>query len=438
MRRPHFIAATLVLALIAAACSSGDSTPARDSAGGEADATSGDAGGAQAETDADPDAADSTTTTAADTAATSENGEAGSAAPAGLDPTVARATEPWPTDWSNTSIDLSSLLLGIGRLDPRDAIPPIDEPAYEDPAAAAEWLDDREPGALVQVDGDVRFYPLSIMTRHEIVNDDIGGIPVAVTYCPLCNTALAFDRRVDGEVLRFGVSGLLRNSDLVMWDDTSTSLWQQITGEGIVGQFAGTRLEPVSTAIVSFGDFRTSFPDGQSLSRDTGFPISYGINPYEGYSSLDAPFIPVEGGDDTRFPRLERVVGVSIGEADKAYPFSLLNEAGVANDSVGDTPVAVFWGSPDTADALDAAVIADAAAIGSAVALDPVVDGRRLTFSAEGDGFVDDETGSTWNIVGQAIDGPLVGTQLATVPHRNEFWFAWTAFFPDAEVYEMG
>jgi hypothetical protein len=426
MRRLDLMAGALALLLLTVACSGGSDDVESGAADGDTTTTA-----PVSETVAGADAPES-----ADAADTTP--EPVESAPTGLDPTVARATEPWPTDWSNATIDLDSLLLGIGRTDPRDAIPPIDSPNYESPDAASEWLDDREPGALVRVGEDVRFYPLSIMTRHEIVNDEIGAIPVAVTYCPLCNTALAFDRRVDDEVLRFGVSGLLRNSDLVMWDDKTTSLWQQITGEGIVGDFAGTVLEPLSTAIVSFGDFRANFPDGQSLSRDTGFPISYGINPYQGYSSLDAPFIPVDGADDTRFPGLERVVGVSVGGVDKAYPFSLLSETGVANDTIGDVPVVVLWGSPDTADALDATVIAESAAIGTAVAFDPVIEGRRLTFAAEGNGFVDAETGSTWNIVGQATAGPLAGSQLATVTHRNEFWFAWTAFFPEAEVYEMG
>ena len=151
-----------------------------------------------------------------------------------LDGRLADATSPWPTNWALQTVELDEFQLGISAIDPRDRIPPVDTPQFE-PIGAAVWLDDREPGALVRLDDEVRFYPLSILTRHEIINDRFGDVPVAVTYCPLCNTALAFDRRVDGQVLRFGVSGLLRNSDLVMWDDVTTSLWQQITGEGVVG-----------------------------------------------------------------------------------------------------------------------------------------------------------------------------------------------------------
>ena len=353
----------------------------------------------------------------------------------GLDPVVAYATESWPTDWASRSIDLSELLLGIGTIDPRDVIPPIDDPIFESVAEATEWLDSRAPGMLVSIGGESRFYALSILHRHEIVNDRIGDIPVAVTYCPLCNTALAFDRRVGGEVLRFGVSGLLRNSDLVMWDDGTVSLWQQVTGEAIVGTAAGTFLTHIPSAIVSFGEFAAAYPDGQSLSQDTGFGIPYGFNPYEGYSSRSAPYPFFSGEVDPRYGALERVVGVTIGGAATAYPFPLLTEAGAVNDSVGGIPITVFWGG-DTADALDSRVVRDGRAIGTGIAYLRQVDGRPLTFVKEGGVFRDQETSSTWTLLGEAINGPLAGTRLEIAVHRNDFWFAWGAFFPDGDVYE--
>ena len=353
----------------------------------------------------------------------------------GLDPVVAYATESWPTDWANRSIDLSELLLGIGAIDPRDAIPPIDDPVFESAEAASGWLDPRAPGLLVSVGGEARFYALSILHRHEIVNDRIGGIPVAVTYCPLCNTALTFDRRVGDEELRFGVSGLLRNSDLVMWDDRTVSLWQQITGEAMVGDYAGTFLTHIPTAIVSFGEFAAAYPEGRSLSPDTGFGVPYGFNPYEGYSSRTAPYPFFTGEIDPSYPALERVVGVTIGAAATAYPFPLLAEAGAVNDTVGRVPIAVFWGG-DTADALDTRVVADGRAIGTGIAYLRQVDGRPLTFVKEGELFRDRETSSTWTLLGEAVSGPLAGTRLEIAVHRNDFWFAWGAFFPDGKVYE--
>jgi hypothetical protein len=226
----------------------------------------------------------------------------------------------------------------------------------------------------------------------------------------------------------------LRNSDLVMWDDATTTLWQQITGEAVVGTLAGTQLEIIPTSIVSYGDALESFPDALSLARETGFGINYGANPYEAYSSSTSPFL-FAGEPDPRFPALSRVVGVNLDGIDKAYPFELISEVRVVNDRLGDTPVAVFWGG-DTADALDTTTIADGQAVGSGLAFDRRVGDQTLTFEAVGDDlFVDAETASTWNLLGQAIEGPLEGEQLAVVPHRNEFWFAWASFFPDGDVY---
>ncbi len=351
---------------------------------------------------------------------------------------VRGASNPWPTDWTRATIDYAELAAGLGGSDTRDLITPIDMPEFESPSAAAQWVGLNEPGALVQLNGEARFYPLSIMTAHEIVNDRFGDIPVAVTYCPLCNTALSFDRRIDGEVVRLGVSGLLRKSDMVMWDDATTSLWQQITGEGIAGEFAGSRLDTISTRIVSFSQFAEEFPDGWSLSQNTGFGRLYGLNPYVGYSSSDRPipgFFPDE--PDPRFPALERVVGVLSDEGDKSYPFSVLSESVVVNDSLGSTPIVVWW-APGTADALDTAEIAEGRDVGSAVAYHRTLEDRtELTFEAgpEDGTYTDAETGSTWNLFGRATAGELEGTQLSAITHRNEFWFAWAAFFPDGDVY---
>ncbi|MFQ5968673.1 MAG: DUF3179 domain-containing (seleno)protein, partial [Acidimicrobiia bacterium] len=168
-----------------------------------------------------------------------------------LPDTLARLAPLWNTDWTRRTIeDLSELVKGIPVTDPRDAIPPIDAPKFEGVTAADQWLDDREPGLFLDFQNVRRFYPLRILTRHEIVNDVAAGEPLVVTYCPLCNTAIVFERTLNGQVLRFGVSGLLRNNDLVMWDNATESLWQQITGESIVGELAGRRLELLPSSLV--------------------------------------------------------------------------------------------------------------------------------------------------------------------------------------------
>ena len=343
----------------------------------------------------------------------------------------------WSTDFTKASIDLDELLVGIAAADPRDLIPPLDDPKFDDIAGGEAWLEDQEPGVLVVFGDEDRFYPLAILTRHEIVNDRFGSQPVVITYCPLCNTALAFDPTVDGNVLRFGVSGLLRNSDLVMWDDRTESLWQQISGEAIVGALTGTRLQTIGSAIVRWADFRTTHPDGLVLSRDTGYSIAYGANPYVGYSSRTQPYPLFRGDIDDSHPALERVVGVSVGGSDKAYPFSRLSRARAVNDSLNGIPVAVLWGAPDTSDALDSFDVALGAGIGTGIAFFATVDGQALEFTpTDDDRFIDSNTGSTWTLLGEAIDGPLEGSRLELAPHRNEFWFAWQAFFPDALVWE--
>lgn len=354
-----------------------------------------------------------------------------------LSPTTVRAipgTSGWSTDWANSSVDLGELTPGLPGLDDmRDGIPPVDDPAFETNESASDWLEDREPVILLELEGLARAYPLGLLISHEIVNDELAGTPVAITYCPLCNSAVGFDRRVDGQTLRFGVSGLLRNSDLVMWDDASNSLWQQITGEAIVGEFTGAQLDLVPTPIVSFGDFAERYPDGEVLSQSVsgGF---YGRNPYAYYDSSSQPFL-FDGELDDRYPAMERVVGVVVDGESKAFPFSVLEELRVANDELSGVPIVAMWGAPETVSALSAPTIADGDAIGTGVAYERSVDGRTLTFDAADDGlFRDGETGTSWDLLGRAVEGPLSGQELTPVVQTNHFWFAWAAFNPDAPV----
>ena len=342
----------------------------------------------------------------------------------------------WNTDWSNATIDLSELRRGLGASDPRDVIPPLDDPKLETVAEASEWLEDREPVALAEAGGEARAYPLRILTWHEVVNDELGGLAVAVTYCPLCNSAVGFEREVDGQVLRFGVSGLLRNSDLVMWDRQTESLWQQLSGEGIVGELAGTQLEFVSVTIVSWETFREQFPEGTVLSRDTGHGRSYGTNPYAFYDSASRPFL-FSGDVDDRYPAMERVLAVVAGETNKAYPFSVISEERVVNDEVAGEAIVVFWGDEDTASALADSQIPDGRAVGTGAAYSRTVDGQVLTFRPDGEGgFEDDETGTTWDLLGNGVDGPLSGERLERVIADTPLWFAWAAFNEGSAVYE--
>lgn len=337
----------------------------------------------------------------------------------------------WKTDFSKHSVLYQEIISGGP---PRDGIPPLDQPRFETVSEADAWLTRQEPVILFVENDDARAYPLQILLWHEIVNDVVGGRPVTVTFCPLCNTAIAFDRRLDSVTYDFGTSGLLRNSDLVMWDRQTESLWQQVTGEAIVGVLTGKRLDMVPASIISWSEFKAAYPAGKVLSKDTGHSRPYGSNPYAGYDRVDqSPFLFM-GEEDKRLPPMERVVTLSIGHEHVAYPFSALQKAGVIHDRAGGQAVVIFW-QAGTNSALDQRVIAASKDIGSGVVFDPNVDGRELTFEHTGDAFQDRETGSTWNIAGQATAGPLKGKQLRPVVHGNHFWFATAAFFPDVRIY---
>ena len=355
----------------------------------------------------------------------------------GLDDRIPLYTESWNTDWTKRTISLSELIAGIQRPDPRDVIPPIDDPQFDTVEEAAQWLVDREPVVALELEGEARAYPLRILTSHEVVNDVVGDRSVVVSYCPLCNSAVTFDRELDGQVLRFGVSGLLRNSDLVMWDRQTESLWQQITGEAIVGELAGTELEFIPSPIIAWEDFRAQFPDGKVLSRDQGIfpPELYDNQPYAGYDSSTQPFL-FRGTTDDRYPAMERVVAVRIDGAGKAYPFSVISEERAVNDEVAGTPILVVFGADDTASVLDTGDVKTGRGVGVGLAFERTVGGRVLTFDALGeDRFVDRETETVWDLFGNAMEGPLAGEELTPVVNTNELWFAWAAFNADAPVY---
>lgn len=337
----------------------------------------------------------------------------------------------WETDWDRHTVPYDEILSGGV---PRDGIPPIYDPKFVPAADAGEWLADTEPVIAFELGGSARAYPLQVMTWHEITNDTVCGIPVAVTFCPLCNSALVFDRRVNGEVYEFGVSGLLRNSDLVMWDHQTESLWQQFTGEGIIGTHAGDQLAILPSSIVSFADFKASHPDGIVLSRDTGYTRRYGQNPYSDYDQSTRPFL-FRGDLDERLPAMMRVVGVAVGDAQVAYPYSILSEQGVINDTLAGQDLVIFFAFGTTS-ALGATNISEAQDVGAAAVFDPNLDGQKLTFVVEDGVFTDEQTGSTWNLLGQATGGELAGKQLEPLVHSDHFWFSWAAFFPDTAIYE--
>ena len=332
--------------------------------------------------------------------------------------------------------DFPAPLVDLGRIisggPPPDGIPPIDAPRFA-PSSEIGFLAACEPVVVLEIDGDARAYPIQIMTYHEIVNDTVGGVPVSVTFCPLCNSALAYDRRVGDQILDFGTSGSLYQSALVMYDRQTESLWSHFSGEAIVGNLTGTELDLFPMQTVSFQQFRDAFPDGQVLTRNTGVDRPYGRNPYELYDNEGQPAFLFDGQAPADFDEKAKIIGIDYNDDVVAVLHDIVSAAGVVDIEAAGDPLTV-WQFGGTASALDASTIANGRDVGATGVFSPIVDGDRLRFSRTEAGFVDEQTGSTWNILGQAIDGDLAGTTLDRVTHVDSFWFSWTAFQPDTRV----
>ncbi len=267
------------------------------------------------------------------------------------DPSVWRAE--WPrTDFSRTSVAFSEILSGGP---PKDGIPAIDAPEFVH-VADKRSLAAREPVITLELHGaSPRAYPIRYLMWHEIVNDRVGGVPVAVTFCPLCNTGMVFDRRVDGKILSFGVSGKLRHSDMVMYDRQSESWWQQAIGRGIVGSYTGTDLRPIPAWMESWEAFRTRNPDGLVLAQPAA-SRGYGRNPYRRYDTSDRPFLYNGEMPPHGIHPLARVVRVG----DRAWPLARLRAAG----EIAEAGVRLTW-TEGQASALDSGRIAAGREVGN-------------------------------------------------------------------------
>ena len=339
----------------------------------------------------------------------------------------------WSTDFSKYSVPIEEFTSGGP---PKDGIPAIDEPRFIEVEEADAFLEPNEPVAVLERNGEVHAYPIQILVWHEIVNDEIAGAPVTVTYCPLCNSTVAFSRELEGRLLDFGTTGRLRNSDLVMYDRQTESWWQQLTAEAVVGELTGSKLEVLPSQILSWKEVMRAHPGAAVLSRDTGNRRDYGANPYVGYDDPDSrPFL-LEGDADDRLPPKERVTTVRIGEsAAVIYPFTRLARQAPINDRIDGSPVVVLF-DPGVGSALDRATVAGGRDVGAAAVFDRRLDSRELSFEAgPSPGTARDrETGSTWDTTGRATAGPLIGERLEQVRSDDQFWFAIAAFVPDLEI----
>ena len=347
--------------------------------------------------------------------------------------TLKSKTYSWKTNWNKRTIEFDELLLGGP---PRDGIPPIDKPKFEDTTSAKSWIKDNEPVIFLKIGLHVKAYPIQILIWHEIVNDVLGNKNVLVSFCPLCNSTIVFDRIHKGKLYDFGTSGLLRNSDLVMYDRQTETLWQQFTGRAIVGDKAGEKLTMLPSSMISFKEYYTAYPNGLVLSKSTGFNRQYGNNPYVGYDDINnSPFL-YDNPIDKRLKPMRRVVSlVGLNEA-IAYPYNILKNKKVINDTFEGEQIVLFHKS-GTVSALDSSDITNSKDIGSTAVFSALLDGKVLSFIYdETKGVIDEQTGSSWTILGKAIGGKLKGKQLKQKIHADHFWFSFAAFNPNTKVYK--
>ena len=237
------------------------------------------------------------------------------------------------TDASKRSIPLDEVLDGWPG---KDGIPPIDTPIFLSVDLAMEqmsYLIDNALGILLIWKEQARFYSYAIMNWHEIVNDELDWLPVAVTFCPLCGSAIVFLRDIDGEKIRFGVSWKLYQSNLLMYDDRTESLWSQALGEAVVGEYVWRKLQHIKSDVITFGEFKERYPDGLVLSDETGYVRNYASSPYGDYDINDTLFFPVNNSD-ARLPKKEILYVVNDGNTSVAFVKDALREAGEASIQV--------------------------------------------------------------------------------------------------------
>lgn len=335
-----------------------------------------------------------------------------------------------------TNLKLDQLLLGLL---PLDAIPPIDAPEFTPAIEADTWLTSDDFVMGVRYRGITKAYPIRILNRHEIVNDDFFGEAIVVTYCPLCNSGLAFlAPEIDGQIVRFGNSGGLYQSDLLMYDRVTRSLWSQITGEAIVGRAVGEvgELHRIPVDIVPWGLWRDEHPDTLVLTRPKTVFTPQGLvqippeiyddnSSEEAYRSQDIPVgTRLPSGvlfNDGRLRAMDDVIGVIVDGSAKAYAKTAFDEQLLLNDWISET-----------------SILAVKTPAGELKFFDRQLNqhGRTLEFELVNGRLIDIQTQSVWSFHGEALSGELVGAQLEEIVGIPSFWFAWTAFHPETELFK--
>ncbi len=340
------------------------------------------------------------------------------------------------TDFCRHSIDFGEIVSG-GQ--PRDGIPPIDAPVYETVDSASAWVENGWPVLVIVGSEQAVAFPLPILLWHEVVNTELDGTPMTVTYSPMSGSARVFMvQDSSGGLMNLGTTGNLRFGNSILYDRPSGSWWQQLSGQAVVGERTGASLAALPSQVLAWTDFVAEYPEGQVLSRETGTVREYGYSPYAGMEdSADLPGLVrafVAGERDSRLGPMERVTALEADGAGVAYPFPALSTARVVNDEAVGQPVVIIW-QAGARSLTDAPLVAESRDVGSSGVYSRELAGQVLTFEWTEAGIHDQESGSTWTPMGRAIAGPLKGERLGRLASVDVFWFAWSALFPETEIW---
>jgi len=299
---------------------------------------------------------------------------------------------------------------------PKDGIPSIDNPKFAQ-ASSAQFVSDSDVVIGLEINGHAKAYPLFILVWHEIVNDEVGGVPVSITYCPLCYTSQVFERIIEEKEVEFGVSGKLYNSNLLMYDRFTDSYWSQSLGMAVKGELTGIQLKTIPFDLITWGDWKKIHPDSLVLTTDTGHLRAYGVDPYGSYYSEPRIMFPVENKDD-RLHAKEFIIGFFNDGVYKAYKQSDIESNKIINDKIGDTPILLVSKFDQNSRAFAR-----------------TVNNQVLDFEYLEDKIIDTKTKSEWNYDGLSISGSYEGKQLKRMSIHPGFWFEWVAFHPETFVY---
>ncbi len=345
----------------------------------------------------------------------------------------------WKTDTSQHLVDMSEISMAAEK----DAILTLNYPKFIKRSDKLYNFYDYEPVIAIQYNGVSKAYPLSLLTMFELSNDSCGKEEIMITYCPMCNAAMVFNRNVKKEgksyLLNFGISGLLMHNDMIMYDKETESWWEQLMGEAIAGEMSGTELKMMRALIISAKDYFDRYPEGLILSpegldmvKNAQHRPFYHLN--HSNKVLDTAYYLPEKVDP-RLPPLERVLDIHVEDHTIIYPFSNIAKHKVINEVFNNMHFVIFYHG-ETVSVLDEDKLSKSRHIGSATAFRSTLDGVNYTFKKHGHYFEDHQTHSTWDITGYCREGSLKGKQLMILPHSNHFAFAYLAFFPDVEIYD--